>query len=679
MLERFVRVLSHNTFCISDPGGDVHVRAGERLAGSRGSLSHRAEEGLFYRDTRHLSTFLLRVDGAAPEEVSSRAADGHAAFFLAAPANGEDNGLSITRDRTLGDGLREEIRVANYTRAPAAPELELLFEADFADLFEARGYRPEHRPEAAGGSSPRVEGGRIRFDYRREDFRRATVVRVEAEGSEVELTPDGARVRVGLGPEQEKVVRVFVELEEGGEPVRDAGGTFVPFPERAPVLHTDWGEFYFGWRRSVADLRALSYRLGAAEPDTLVAAGLPWFMTLFGRDSLICAYQTLVLGPELARNTLRALARRQATEDDPFRDAEPGKILHELRTGRLAHFGEIPHSPYYGSVDATPLFLVVLHEYWRWTADEAFVRELESPARAALAWIHDHADRNGDGYADYETRSSRGIENQGWKDSGDAVRFADGSPAEPPIALCEVQGYVYDAWVRSAELAEKVWDDAGLAAKLREQAADLKDRFHRDYWIEARGGYYALALDGAGRQVDALTSNVGHLLWSGIVPEERAVALARQLLGGPLFSGWGIRTMAEGEGGYNPIGYHTGTVWPHDNSLVACGLYRYGFREEANRIAVAMTEAAPHFDYQLPEVFAGYGRERTGFPAAYPLTNSPQAWGAGTLPLLARVVLGLEPDPENRRLTTDPALPEAASGIELENVPAFGETHDVGA
>jgi glycogen debranching enzyme len=367
------------------------------------------------------------------------------------------------------------------------------------------------------------------------------------------------------------------------------------------------------------------------------------------------------------------LAARQSKEDDRFRDAEPGKILHEIRFGELTHFDERPHSPYFGTADATPLFLVLLDEYERWTGDTQLVRELEPNARAALAWIDSWGDRDGDGYVEYERRNTEtGLENQCWKDSWDSIRFADGSIAKGPIATCEIQGYVYDAKVRTARLAREVWGDSELADRLEREANDLKRRFNDDFWIEGRG-FYALALDGQKKPVDSLTSNVGHLLWSGIVPEERAEQLAKHLVGYPLFSGWGVRTMAEGEGGYNPIRYHNGTVWPHDNSLIAQGLARYGFREEAAKISLATLEAATFFRYRLPEVFAGYRRGRTSFPVEYPTASSPQAWATGTPLLLLRVLLGLEP--EGDELRCDPHVPEQIGRLELSSVPGrWGRT-----
>ena len=450
------------------------------------------------------------------------------------------------------------------------------------------------------------------------------------------------------------------------------GMSLEEFLAAAPTLDTDWDPLEHVYERSLIDLAALRFETTLFPGQPMPAAGLPWFMTVFGRDSLIASLQAVPFVPELAETTLRVLAARQGTKIDDFRDEEPGKILHEIRFGELVHFGERPHSPYYGTADATPLFLVLLDEYERWTGDTRLVRELEPNARAALAWIDEHGDRDGDGYVEYERRNKEtGLENQCWKDSWDSIRFADGTIAKGPIATCEIQGYVYDAKVRAGRLAREAWGDEELGDRLEREAAALKERFNRDFWLNQRK-CYALALDGEKRAVDSITSNAGHLLWSGIAEDDKAQAIVDHLLGDRLFSGWGVRTMAEGEGGYNPIRYHNGTVWPHDNSLIAHGLARYGFRDEAGRVALATLEAATFFRYRLPEVFAGYRRTRTSFPVEYPTASSPQAWATGTPLLLLRVLLGLEPDG-----STEPVLPAPISRLELSGLPGRARQKEV--
>ena len=645
-----VSVVSPGAYGVWDSGGDAD--------GSRGV-------GLFYRDVRHLSVYRLRMGGLSPVPLASWVRGREAEFVSGAGVGTE--GVGVVRRRSLGGGMEEEILLTNYSSATVEVPFELECAADFRDVFELRGYR---NTEERGELSEEARGGHLRFSYRRDGFSRATEVSLWGEGME----PVAGRGRISadlhIEPGTTRVVRVSVVLYEGDEEVGLRSSA--PLYAGAPELETGWEDLRLSWERSVEDLETLVFEAG--EGLLVPAAGAPWFMTLFGRDALITGYQAMILSPEPARNTLRALAAHQAVERDDFRDAEPGKILHEIRHGELAYFGESPETPYYGTVDATPLFLVLLHEVWRWTADDGFARELEGAARRALGWIVRHADRT-NGFVAYATRSTAGLENQGWKDSSDSMLFSDGSRAEVPIAPCEVQGYVYDALLRTAELAGRAWGDDGAAAKLRMEAADLRERFDRDYWMEERG-YYALALDGEGRQVDSITSNAGHLLWSGIVPREKARRVADVLMSEELFSGWGVRTMAEGEGGYDPDSYHDGSVWPHDNALIAAGLRRYGFREEANRVAVALLEAAPYFDHRLPEVFAGYPRGEEEGPVEYPLSCSPQAWAAGAVPLLVRTMLGIEPG--RKMLLSDPLLPRGGEDLHLSGVPAFGERHDIG-
>jgi glycogen debranching enzyme len=406
-------------------------------------------------------------------------------------------------------------------------------------------------------------------------------------------------------------------------------------------------------------------------------------MTMFGRDSIFTSLQALPVAPELAATTLRALGEAQGVRVDDFRDEDPGRILHEMRYGEMTAFEERPHSPYYGSADATPLFVVLLDEYERWSGDRKLVRELEREARAALRWIDDYADLEGNGYIWYQRRNEEtGLENQCWKDSWDSISYRDGRLPGFPRATCELQGYAYDAKLRGARLARGIWKDTDFAAELEQEAAELKRRFNRDFWVED-GEYYALALDTEGKQVDALASNNGHLLWSGIVDKGKAKAVARHLLGPKLFSGWGVRTLAEDEGRYNPVGYHVGTVWPFDTSFIAWGLRRYGFKDEAATLAQGILEAADLFAGRLPEAFGGYQRGVTKYPVQYPTACSPQAWSTGAPLLLIRTMLGLEPFGEH--LLVDPALPPNIRALALLDIPgrwgqtdAFARGRDVG-
>jgi glycogen debranching enzyme len=599
--------------------------------------------GFFYQDTRFLSHWVLTANGARLNVLKSDHVAYFTAKFFLVPSPGtvaEGQTVSVIRNRAVGDGLHEDLTVLNHGMEPVAFELRLEPGADFADLFEVK-----DSLEKKGDTYRRIEDDALVLGYRREDFVRET--RVTA-SQPCALDEHGFTFELDLEPDSKWNTCVFVQpvvdepaeikyRHDEAEPKPNIGMSLEEFLESAPELDTDWDPLSHIYRQSLIDLAALRFTSRLFPGASMPAAGLPWFMTVFGRDSLITSYQVLPFVPELAATTLRVLAARQASERDDFRDAEPGKILHEIRFGELTYFDERPHSPYYGSADATPLFLVLLDEYERWTGDTGLVEELEPNARAALSWIDEHGDLDGDGFVEYQTRNSEtGLANQCWKDSWDSIRFADGTIAEGPIAVCEIQGYVYDA-----------------------KAEELRRRFDDAYWMPERG-FFALALEGEKRQVDSITSNPGHLLWSGIVDEEHAGELAGHFVGESLFSGWGVRTMAAGEGGFNPIRYHNGTVWPHDTSLIAHGLARYGHREEAAVIAQATLEAAPHFGYRLPEVFAGYPRAKTGFPVEYPTASSPQAWAAAAPLLLIRALLGIEPGGSR-----DPHLPETIRHLEL--------------
>jgi glycogen debranching enzyme len=664
-----IAILDGSTFLVSDRRGDIDASPDQPY-------------GFFYRDTRFLSRWTLRANGQALDVLSTDETSYFAAQFFLVPPGGDVNenpSTSIIRKRTVGDGFHEDVTVINHDPVPLVLRLTLEAGSDFADLFEVKDALAKK-----GETYASVAGSTLVLGYRREDFVRETHVEVSA-AARVDET--GFTFDLRLNPHSEWSTCVLVrpvtdrviepKYDHGEEEAKpDIGMSLDSWLAAAPVLQSDWDPLEHVYERSLIDLAALRFTSELFPDEALPAAGLPWFMTVFGRDSLITSYQALPFAAELAATTLKVLARYQGSKVDPFRDEAPGRILHEIRFGELVHFEQRPHSPYYGAADTTPLFLVLLDEYERWTGDADLVRELEPAARAALDYLAEHGDLDGDGYVEYQRAQETGLENQCWKDSWDSIRFADGTIAKGPIATCEIQGYVYDAKLRTARLAREAWDDAGLAERLERESAELQERFDRDFWLEDRG-YYALALDGEKRPVDSLTSNVGHLLWSGIVPEERAASLAELLVGERLFSGWGVRTMAEGEGGYNPIRYHNGTVWPHDNSLIAAGLARYGFRDEAARIAYATLEAATFFRYRLPEVFAGYRRGRTGFPVEYPTASSPQAWATGTPLLLLRVVLGLEPDGE--LLRSDPVLPGRIGRVELSGLPGRWGRVDVAA
>jgi glycogen debranching enzyme len=662
------------------------------LSNAAGDVLPDSIGGLVHDDTRYISGWALTIDEAVPLVLGSGTVDAFsAAFFLAnsgvsgLPANR----LGLRRERFVGDGLCERIEVRYFGAEdvdPVSACLRLTVDADFADLFEIKGERRSrsadiqrhHRPDGSGlcfsyssgqwsamatiearPSADRVEGDSLVWDLR---LRRG-------EHWDCEL-----QVLLRSGEEDcRPVSRNFGEVSDPGG--NDAAQRWIT---NKPDLDAGSELLRNVYHKSAADL--VSMRIAKKirdEPVVLFSAGMPWFLTVFGRDTLITSYQTLAWGPDVARGALISLAAHQGRVVDNFSDQEPGKILHEQRSGELTRLGIMPYGPCYGAVDTTALWLIVLSEYWRWTGDDALVRRLRPNAEAALAWIDHFGDRDGDGYVEYSTRSDRGMRNQCWRDSSDGVQFANGAIPALPVATCETQGYTYDAKNRCAEFADGPWGDPTSAQRLRAEAADLRERFNRDYWLPSRGGYYAIGLDGDKRPIDSMTSNMGHLLWSGIVPPERAAVVAGQLMSDQMFSGWGVRTLSTEDAGFNPIGYHLGTVWPHDNSIIAAGLARYGHRDEANRVMMAMLEAAVQFEYRLPEAFSGYDRAFGRRPVPYPTACYPQAWASGAPLLFLRTMLGMRVS--DGTLTTDPHIPEPLGHIRLEKLVVRGRRWTIDA
>ncbi|MFU8873505.1 glycogen debranching N-terminal domain-containing protein [Micromonospora sp. SL4-19] len=659
-----VRILDGNTFVVSEDTGDIEATPSEPT-------------GLFSIDTRFLSKWVLTINGERLNALSYDDLQYFEARFFLVPGLAThyiDAKLSVIRERAVGGSFRETVTILNHDEKAVDLEIRMDAGSDFADLFQVK----DEILNKKGEIYSEAEGDQLRLGYRRGNFKRETVI--SASGS-ARYDRQGFAWTIHLEPNEQWHTAIDVRTVAIGPGGRDlrlglrAGGgerlalqrDLEEWIAKAPKVNSEHGQLASTYRRSLIDLAALRFSPLSLGGQTLPAAGLPWFMTMFGRDSIFTCLQVLPFAPALSKTTLRVLGTLQGTRFDDFRDEDPGRILHEMRYGETAAFEEQPHSPYYGSVDATPLFVVLLDEYEKWSGDVALVKELERECRAALKWVDDYADMVGNGYIWYERRNTdTGLENQCWKDSWDSISYRDGRLPPFPRATCEVQGYAYDAKIRAARLAREFWDDPAYADQLEREAAALKERFNREWWVED-GEYYALGLDPDGGQCDVLSSNIGHLLWSGIVEEDRAAKIAEHLIGPRLFSGWGVRTLAEGEVRYNPIGYHNGTIWPFDNSFIAWGLRRYGFAEEAATIANGIFDAARYFDGRLPEAFGGYPRDLTKFPVEYPTACSPQAWSTGTPLLLIRTMLGLEP--HEGHLSVDPRLPVGMGRIEVLDIP----------
>jgi glycogen debranching enzyme len=664
---RDVQVIKEDrTFFLTDRFGDVPEE-------------NTAALGLYHRDTRFLSALELSVNDQKPLLLHSSTERNYSQLVeLALPywVTDEEGGerrenVSIQRFRVLSGPLHERIRIRNYGVEPRQVRLELEFAADFLDIFEVRGLVRKDRGEL---ETPKIDGDAVELAYQGIDgARRSTTLRFTPEPDELE--EGRALFEFESAPGKDVTISVEVVPRVGDES-----------PERISIGDAEQrlGNEYSSWRKrctrfktsnvqlsNFLDRAILDLRMLIAHDDdggTYIDAGVPWFSALFGRDALITAYEALGVNSDLAWQTLRGLAALQGKDDDEWREEEPGKIPHELRVGELAGAGEIPHTPYYGSVDSTPLWLVTLHGAYRWTGDLDAVRELWPNVVAALRWIDEYGDADGDGYVEYRRRSPRGLDNQGWKDSRDAICFPDGNEADPPIALVEVQGYVYQAKIDTARLARDL-GEGDLAERLEKEANELKERFNRDFWMD-KEGYFALALDGEKKQVPTLTSNPGHCLWSRIVEDDKAPKVVQRLLSPSLACGWGIRTLASRQTAYDPIGYHTGSVWPHDNALIAHGMRRYGLDGEARKVLDQLALAGAFFPLaRFPEVFCGFSADDVPLPVQYPVACRPQAWASGAPLLMVRSYGGLSADAPNNVLYIDrPRLPEWLDRVEIQGM-----------
>ncbi len=659
-------------------------------------MSSTKEQGYFAADTRLVSGYRLKLGGNRPILLNAAAvADQSARFeFTNAPTVGADgteireHSIHLRLDRCVGPGVHEDYDVTNHGRSPLVVDLEVSLESDFADLFDVKAHRRIRRGSIH--STWDEEAGVLTTRYRNGTFARALVVEVHNAASPPEFANGGLLFRFALEPkgswhtclwwiavidgEERRVIRPCHQLLAGEADEEAARRRWVG---EATIFETSNENITNALRQAVDDLSALRLhrhdQLAAAkgddDPDAWVlAAGIPWFVTLFGRDALIVSFQSLALSPRFALGSLRALAALQAGSYDDARDMQPGKIEHEIRHGELAALHLVPHTPYYGAHDTTTLYVLVAALAWRWHGDRQALDEVRPHVERALAWLARDGDVDQDGLQEYQTRAPNGYYNQGWKDSGDGIPMADGSPAKLPIALCEHQGLVVAAKRAWASVLEEAYGDDDGADRLRHEADRLATQIEERFWWEEEGTYY-LGLDGDKRPIESVASNPGHLLWQGAVDPSRAARVVRRLLADDMWSGWGIRTLSAEHVAYDPLSYQLGSVWPHDNAIIAAGFRAYGFDAEAAQVAKAIFDASAMFTYQRPpELFAGLARDPGGFPVQYLGANVPQAWSSGALVHFVTTLLGLEADAPSRVLYLRPALPSWMDQVTLRQL-----------
>jgi len=653
------------------------------LSTDDGDIQANSEQGLYFHDMRYLSAETLRLNQDRPVSLLADATAGDRILFQLTNSDLRDDtgnvhlrkeALGIRREMILDGEYTELITIQNYVAEPAELCLRLHYEADFADMFVVRGMHPGKRGKI---HDPHWRGSALAFRYDGADGHKRTSTLHFSHAPDQRHGND-LTYRLSLKSQEQWQLKVRCELRDSeGSQLESrpnaAEGTLVADRKRAEAgalgggtqVETSNPLFNEIIARSFVDLHMLTMR---QKDQVFFAAGVPWYVALFGRDSLVTALEMAAFEPEVGANTLRVLARHQGTKIDDWRDEQPGKILHELRVDELANLNEIPQTPYYGSVDSTPKFLILLGVYSDWIGNLDLFRELHDSVCSALAWIDRFGDSDGDGFVDYQTRSRTGSRNQGWKDSGNGIVLEDGQLAEPPIALPEVQGEVFLAWCSMADLFERDADTA-TAQRLREQAQRLYASFNRDFWL-ADEGYYAFCRQADARFSKSIASNAAHALWTGIVDPKHARAVVERVLKPDMFSGWGIRTLSSLDVSYNPVDYQVGSIWPHDNAIIACGMQRYGFAEESGQVFTAIMQAATRFEhFRLPEVFAGYDRSLASRPVKYPVACNPQAWAAGSIPYMLASVLGLQPDAFNRRLRIrHPHLPSWLQWVAMRHL-----------
>jgi glycogen debranching enzyme len=646
------------SFCVSDASGTIRSAA---------------PQGLFYMDTRVVSAWKITVDGEELESLTVFNRQPHQATFLGRaqpPTRGVESTLIVQRDRYVGAGMREDIIVRNYGSEPAAVNIDLAVDADFADLFAVK----EGRTRPASDLRVRARHGVLEIESTTLESRRG--IRVRA--NDADARPGRVTFRTVVPPKGEwrttvEAVPTIDGIEASSkfpmdQPLESAAPTvrLQEWSEQTPKISDADEQLSKTLLQTQKDIGSLRIIDPQHPGRPAIAAGAPWFMALFGRDSLLTAYMCLPLDQELAIGTLHTLARYQGNKSDLPTEEQPGRILHEMRFGVEATLALGGGNVYYGTVDATPLFVLLLGEAWRWGLPDDELERLLPHADRALDWIATYGDVDGDGFAEYKRHTNRGLRNQGWKDSWDGINFADGTLAEPPIALSEVQGYTYAALLDRASIAKYLGDDQ-RADTLTRHASDLKAAFNERFWLPDKR-WFAVGLDRNKTPIDALASNMGHCLWTGIVDDSLAPRVAELLLSEEMFSGWGVRTLASTMGAYNPLSYHNGSVWPHDNAIAAAGLMRYGFVTEAQTIAQSMFDAAACFDGRLPELFTGIERSAFPGPVPYPASCVPQAWAAATPLLLLRSLLRFDPVLPKGEVHIDPALPETIPQLRITNL-----------
>jgi glycogen debranching enzyme len=671
---------------VGPPQIAIHSGQSILLTEPDGQVNSPSERGLYFRDTRVISAWAIYANGEPWDLLNGGAIASDAArIFQTNRAFETEDGpiparkLGLVIGRHIYGGVHEDIDITNNSLKAVRFNLEIAIRADFADIFEVkRGTIVRRGRVTTSWSDSRQE---LRFEYSNKDFTRSVIVCVDKAKGGAAVNANGRLtfdIALGAGQawhrclkydlvDHAKRLRAPPECANSSEKTQRSR-KMEAWRRKLPKLKTSNEEFYRLYNQGLQDMIALRLPLDGTDHMVFVpAAGLPWFVALFGRDALIVSLQMMVVHPGFAAGVLEVLGQYQAKERDDYRDAEPGKILHELRCGELAHFRLIPHTPYYGAADATPLYIVALHATWRATGDRGLIERHLSTAEACLKWIDKYGDRDGDGFQEYQTRSASGYENMGWKDSGDSVVYPDGTLVRGPKALCELQGYVYDAWMRMADIYDD-FDNKRRANVLRKKAAALFKAFNEAFWDE-KSEFYAFALDGDKKRVLTMTSNIGHCLWSGIIAPERAGIVVKRLMQKDMWSGWGIRTLSADHPSFNPYNYQTGAIWPHDNALIALGMRRYGFAAEAAAVARDISAAASHFMLnQLPELYGGLQRDPTSFPVQYLGANVPQAWAAGVPFMLLQAMLGLIQDAPRGKLYVDPALPDWLPEITLTDM-----------